>query len=36
MLNIGMVNAAGIYYISGAKSVVFGDFTYKNAILKVR
>ena len=35
MLNIAMVKAAGIYCISGAKTAIFRDFTYKNAIPKV-
>ncbi len=31
-----MVNAAGIYCHFAAKTVIFWDFAYKNAILKVR
>ncbi len=36
MLNIGKVNVAGIYYVSGAKTVIFGVFVYESCILKVR
>jgi hypothetical protein len=31
-----MVNAGGIKCISVVETVIFRDFTYKNAILKVR
>jgi hypothetical protein len=36
MVKIEKVNAAGIYCHSGTKAVIFCDFVYKNAILKVR
>ncbi len=36
MLNIDMVNAAGIYCHFGENTAIFGDFAYKNVILKVR
>jgi hypothetical protein len=31
-----MVNAGGVYCISAVKAAIFEEFTYKNAIPKVR
>jgi hypothetical protein len=36
MLNSDLVNAADIYCNSGAGSMIFAEFVYKNAIQKVR
>jgi len=36
MVNIGMVNAAGIYYLSGAIRAVFRDFAYESRFQKGR
>ena len=36
MVNAGVVNGGGFLYLPAAKIVIFRDFAYKNAILKVR
>jgi len=36
VVNAGAVNGRGFFYVPAAKIAIFRDFTYKNAILKVR
>jgi len=36
MVKLGMVNGAGVLLLSGVKIAIFGIFTRKNAIQKIR